>query len=459
MGNAPLLIVVLTLLAALSSALDLSKAFGGRKNNQGDDPVGVVTDADAAIANAKKLVEDMNDAATGTVTSYQPGREKEPVTCNDIMAKALVVANEEKAAVIEERDSVVKAASLLSDRIDDLEKKLEAAYDHIETLKGEMDEESVKAEEKLQEQAKQSNEHLRMLAEDATNAQTKAADAIAMEREQSKLNMEKLRNSTDAKIASIKEDCYNQVLAAEKDRNLTVNMAEKRIKDADDEAEEKVNKAREEADALVKQAEKRVKDAEDAAEMKVIKATEESNALVEQAEDRAEAKIAEAMNNMREQSILFEQKFKEIKQTTADEIRQAHSDAEAKILALSEKFEADLAEMKEKAAADIKRAHADAESRVKQAHIELDNAVASAEARIKSEKEEKQNMKLMFEEAIKEASEKQKALMLEVEQAKTSSSDLQNVSKDPSAYYLQLHISNTVLFHDYTGSYILEANA
>lgn len=40
-----------------------------------------------------------------TVTATEPGYEKAPVTCNEIMAKSLVVANEEKAAITAEKDA------------------------------------------------------------------------------------------------------------------------------------------------------------------------------------------------------------------------------------------------------------------------------------------------------------------------------------------------------------------
>jgi chromosome segregation ATPase len=169
--KAPLLIALAVLfLAPFSTAIDLSNAFGGRKNGDKANQKPV----DDAVANAKQLVDEMNDASTGTITSYQPNREKEPVSCNDIMAKALVVANEEKAAVIEERDSVVKAASLLSDRIGDLENQLKAANTQIETLKGALTEADGVTFAKLEEERAKSKEHMRMLSEDLANAKTKA---------------------------------------------------------------------------------------------------------------------------------------------------------------------------------------------------------------------------------------------------------------------------------------------
>ena len=83
-----------------------------------------------ALANAKKLVNDLNDAVTGTITSYQPGRENDPVTCNEIISKSLVVTNEEKAAIIAEKDAVIKAATLLSEKTD----QFKSAQDEIDQL-------------------------------------------------------------------------------------------------------------------------------------------------------------------------------------------------------------------------------------------------------------------------------------------------------------------------------------
>ena len=40
----------------------------------------------------------VDDAATGTITTEAPGTERAPVSCNDIMAQAVVVASEEKEA-------------------------------------------------------------------------------------------------------------------------------------------------------------------------------------------------------------------------------------------------------------------------------------------------------------------------------------------------------------------------
>jgi len=91
-------------LRLLACALLLISTGAGAKKISQDE------NADA-LEKAKRLVLDL-DASTGTV-GYPPGaggREKEPVTCNEIMAKSLVVANEEKAAILDEKEAVVKAA-------------------------------------------------------------------------------------------------------------------------------------------------------------------------------------------------------------------------------------------------------------------------------------------------------------------------------------------------------------
>ena len=421
LGKNPLLIVILSVLIAFSSAIDLTKAFGGRKRATEDDSQAVATDADDAIANAKKLVEDMNDAATGTVTSYQPGREKEPVSCNDIMAKALVVANEEKAAIIEERDSVVKAASLLSDRIDDLQKKLHYANDQIEVLKGAVTDASANTKVKLDEAAAQSNEHLRMMSEDASNARAKAdkeiremqeflaksqedtAEMLKKERDRAKLKMDELRNSTKAKIDDIKETCHNQVIAAERDRNKQVNAAERRIRDAEIKAEEEVIQSKKDADVMVKKAQQ---DADDKIAASLADAELMKNALIGECEN----KVASIQTQAKKRAADLESKMDDMKKQIQDQAAQ---------------FEDKYSQLKAKTASDIKQAHKDAKIRVKEALDELDMAVAGAEMKIKAQKHQMDEARLEFEEGLKEAADTQKALVLDIQEAKSSSSHLQ----------------------------------
>ena len=185
-----LCIALLLLFASSSLAIDLSRAFS--KQNK-DDPAADASDpaailnADDALANAKKLVNDLNDAATGTVTSYQPGHEKEAVTCNEIMAKSLVVANEEKAAIIAEKDAVIKAATLLSEKIDDLSDQFKSAQDEI-----------VQLEEKLVLHQADDEETLKKVKEDHAAEMAKAEQLLADTKTAHEAQLEQAHQNEDA---------------------------------------------------------------------------------------------------------------------------------------------------------------------------------------------------------------------------------------------------------------------
>jgi len=182
--------LLITVLAIYTGSQPLSAIDIGKFGTKNDD-----IDKNAAIEEARKLVNSMNDAATGTITSYEPGHEPkkaEVVTCDEIMAKSLVVANEEKAAVIAEKAAVVKAASLLSDRIDELSEKLQEANERIAAAELEFSHLELITQSKLDAAAKEADDRIK-----------EANDAAAEEVERMKLNMSALKNSTAVKIERV----------------------------------------------------------------------------------------------------------------------------------------------------------------------------------------------------------------------------------------------------------------
>jgi len=431
--KSPLLLIALSLLlASFSSAIDLTKAFGGKKDKDGNanNVISISPDSvssDIALANAKKLVDDLNDAAMGTVTSYQPGREKEPVTCNDIMAKALVVANEEKAAIIDERDSIVRAAGLLSDRVDELGLQLQHAHDKIEALQKAIEDANAIAEEKLKEAASESNERVRVVVEDAAKQQAQAdksiqemkdiveetqqnaANAIVAEQEKSKLDMDRLRNSTDEKIAAMEEVCKQQIAMIEKETKNKLESAKESIENAYVKAEEQIVLKEEEFASKLAQAER---------EMEQVKA--EAATMVEKSQKNANDKITSILSK----GEVEKEKIMELNRKQLAKLKKEMTEQ-------SKQMEEEIAKVKKKAADDMKEAQEIAEQRVKKVHDELDKAIAVAEAKIKSEIAEKEKTKLMLKEAMVEASERQKALKDDIERLKSSASGLRDVSMLP----------------------------
>ena len=176
--RSPLLVALLMLL--LSSWQSTAKFFGKRvKADKVEDGAPSTTDEkDDAITNAKRLIDRLQDATYPAVSSRK--KDKDPATCDSIMAKSLVEANEEKAALASQLDEIVKAASILSTKVDDLTTSLDAANEEITTLGNKLEEKSETTD-----------------------------NALSKEREASKLKMDALQNTTSEKIAVLEQAIAN----------------------------------------------------------------------------------------------------------------------------------------------------------------------------------------------------------------------------------------------------------
>ena len=96
---------------------------GTRSTDDNDDVV-------VGVASAKRLVNELNSSFESTMT------------------KSLVLANEEKAAVVAQLESVIRVAALLSKQIEDLSSSLDVANGKVAALGKELGEKSVEARER-----------------------------------------------------------------------------------------------------------------------------------------------------------------------------------------------------------------------------------------------------------------------------------------------------------------------
>lgn len=303
-SRALLLVAILAIYSQPLSAIDLSR-FGTKNAN---------ADKDAAIEEARKLVNSMNDAATGTITSYEPGhgpKKAETVTCDEIMAKSLVVANEEKAAIIAEKAAVVKAAALLSDRIDELSEKLKDA-----------DERSAAAESKVNAAAMEADERIKA-----------ANDAVAEELERMKLNMSALKNSTAVKIEKVEQESEEEikriVLESEEAKvkilkqhqedmaALRQEAAEKeeayerQLAEATANAESEIESLRFEFAEKESAHKREITEVKEAAESKIATIQKESARMIKEVSDSADAAVASEAAKHRETTRLYDEALKE----------------------------------------------------------------------------------------------------------------------------------------------------
>mmetsp|Transcript_4370 Transcript_4370/g.9026 ORF Transcript_4370/g.9026 Transcript_4370/m.9026 type:complete len:800 (-) Transcript_4370:39-2438(-) len=428
-------IAVSLLFLSSSSAIDLSRAFGQKKDSL-DRQKGVVStdpstiNSEIAIQNAKKLVDDMNDASTGTITSYQPGREKEPVTCNDIMAKALVVANEEKAAVVTERDSVVKAASILSERIDDLDGQLQTAREKIDGLERKLKEADVEHAQKLEEAEAQAEQRIGDIKKDAEGARAKAdAEIVAVkeemershtvaqskltaERERSVFNMDNLKNATAVRISKIEADCKEKLEAKEafveeKQKEMEEAIARKDAQVAEElaHAKDEIERVQMQAKAEAKKKDIEVSDKLAAAEKEVERIRKEAEEKMTLTQKIADEKVAAILSRVEgeKQSLVASTKLEIDNMEKA--IQHERKQLEEKMADLNARTEAQINEKDrklrlelDKKQNEVEKAKADAEQKIAtekentrkeldKKQQEMDKAKSNAEEKIAAEKE------------------------------------------------------------------------
>lgn len=245
-GRCPLLFFVLLML--LASTPPSTAALFGRNNNKvvqdTPPPTGGDDEKDDAIANAKRLVDELNSAAMGTVTTYpystnHRGGEKEPATCDSIMAKSLVLANEEKAAVAAQLDSVVRAAGLLSRQIEDLSSSLDVANLEIAALGKELGDKSVEFEGGMEARETRAAEKVAELEQAMADARSEHAAAmkaleegaerlLLVDREASKVKMAELEQA----LADARSEHATAMKALEEyaERSLLVEREASKVK-------------------------------------------------------------------------------------------------------------------------------------------------------------------------------------------------------------------------------------
>ena len=272
-GRCPLLLGLLILLASTPPS---TAALFGRNNNKDavDAPVptGGGDEKDDAVANAKRLVDELNSAAMGTVTTYPSSTnhrrgEAEPATCDSIMAKSLVLANEEKAAVAAQLDSVVRAAGLLSRQIEDLSSSLEVASGEIDKLGKELGDKSAEFGGEMEARERRAAEEVAELEQAMADARSEHATAmkaleegaersLLVEREASKVKMDALMNTTADTISGIETKAEGRIAKLEKslqdaEERHTFIVAEMR-KDADGRMDSCMAKSDQDRESIMK---------------------------------------------------------------------------------------------------------------------------------------------------------------------------------------------------------------
>ena len=359
--RSPLLIALLMLL--LSSWPSTAKFFG--KRVKADKVEDAPSEKDDAITNAKRLIDRLQDATYPAVSSRN--KEKNPTTCDSIMAKSLVEANEEKAALASQLDEIVKAASILSTKVDDLTTSLDAANEEITTLGNKLEEKSETTD-----------------------------NALSKEREASKLKMDALQNTTSEKIAVLEQAIAN--IKAKHMEEMTYKVSE------------------------LEQALERTK-AKHIEEMTSI--DERHNAIIIEMRENLEGKMSSCMakGDMDRESIMKDATGK-IEEAKA----RARQDVERMAKEFSDKHDKDMAEKSDllaKHAAKIEEMKALVEKQTTELEEKLKAAISAKDAMLLEERQKNKDLSESVKAITTKLDDEKKKLHENLELVRTSSGKLE----------------------------------
>ena len=283
-------------------------------------------DKQAGYKDSDAYMQAINDAATGTVKQTAPGSERPPNTCNEMMARAVVMANEERALAYDERDDAVNMAQKALQELGEANVKLSSAQKKVLSIQTEIEElkestsilvDKTKLEaqrlvnnirnetnfemEKLQNSTTAQIEKYQQEKNDAINAaETKAATEIAdykQKRDQevadilnkTDFEMEMLRNSTEAQIALYLKEKQDGIEAA-------ALKAAKEIADYKAQRDQEVADIRTETKRQIDNSTQFVLEQQKMAQIQIANIKQEAKELVDAANAHAKA-VELAANN------------------------------------------------------------------------------------------------------------------------------------------------------------------
>lgn len=322
----------------------------------------------------------LSDAATGTITTLEPGKEKEPVSCNEIMAKAVVVASEEKevfrqqavaandlaakekyradglaaqidAALQEARNATIEfeALKLMSERLlteakNEAAQKLQTVQDELQAQIGALRTEMERVESEAAQSVKNAESRA---AQEVKEAQGQAKDREEKANSDAKYQLERAQQASKDLVEKIKQEAKVAVDAA-------MAKAQEIERKARAEAEEKIKQIQKEtnerADRIVSEAEL----ARDEAFDRAVEIEVKADASVRNAMHAAESAILEAQRAAEAQSEQMRFESTQMVEKLKTEMTEKLSFCEAKLENHTMDYQEELEGMEETISLQIK---------------------------------------------------------------------------------------------------------
>ena len=230
------------------------------------------------------------DASTGTITTLEPGQEKEPISCNEIMAKAVVLASEEKEAALSTASKAQEELVQYKARVKELESKVDQFAGEIRNVTVEYEATKLMNSRVLQE----TKDNLQIKIDSLQKESTENVENMKIERTES---LAKSEQECAAKIQQIKKQ-------ADDDMEETRSEAKARIQITNAKAAEEVKKANEKTAAAEAKLRKETHDLHEKIEKmkkssqeQIADITSKSNARIAEIQAEADDKVHEALKD------------------------------------------------------------------------------------------------------------------------------------------------------------------
>ena len=297
------------------------------------------------------------------------------------MAKSLVVANEEKAKISADKDEVVKAAALLSTKIDELTSQLKAS------------------EEEMATQIKASKEEIAALKQQLGDQSTKHATLQKAQEKKTKAEIDKVQNSTANKLV-------------EKDNEMATKIAEAEAKYSTKIAEDEAI-----AQELLDKNEKEI-------------AAVEANALrqVREANTKADSMLVKTAHQLEsEQKRLKEESKREIS-VVKDDASMKIGELQAELSHNKDEYEHDIQVLEATHEIKMKEINERAEVQLNRLREDLEMMMTKADAKISAEKIKNKELEVQLHSKVNEVKGVQETLKSDLELARGTSFKLEKVS-------------------------------
>jgi hypothetical protein len=262
----------------------------------------------------------VDDAATGTITTVEPGKERAPVSCNEIMAQAVVVASEEKEAALRERNDALAQATQAVAKSDEISLLIKGALAEAKTATIEYEALKLMSDRLVEEARNTADTKVRTMKTETDAKLTSTIDEYDVK-------IENTQKETEAKLTNTVEAYEAHIQNMNKEANTkmenTVAAFDAKEKSLLEQIEETKKDITEDMQKKIDFVELQFQNYKVSAEEEMAKASQGMIALKETASDEVDA-VKDEMETLKKN---LEEEIKKVNDERDAQIKRTHKEA------------------------------------------------------------------------------------------------------------------------------------